>query len=110
MHTPLLPLSSPLHCSHRVLASNIMMTSYVSSYLSIFFCLLFDTCTYPSGKTFREASVRWFPVHHVHSVDAILLTHGHADAIFGLDVSLRMPAITTGYAMLCYVVVIGADT
>lgn len=37
------------------------------------------------GKTFREASVRWFPEHRVQSVDAILLTHGHADAIFGLD-------------------------
>ena len=39
-----------------------------------------------TGKTFREASVRWFPEHNVQTVDSILLTHGHADAIFGLDV------------------------
>lgn len=37
------------------------------------------------GKTFREASLRWFPENGVRSVDSILLTHGHADAIFGLD-------------------------
>ena len=37
------------------------------------------------GKTFREAAVRWFPRHDITKVDAILLTHGHADAFFGLD-------------------------
>jgi phosphoribosyl 1,2-cyclic phosphodiesterase len=37
------------------------------------------------GKTFREGVVRWFPEHNIESVDAILLTHGHADAFFGLD-------------------------
>ena len=37
------------------------------------------------GKTFRESVIRWFPRHQVRSVDAVLLTHGHADAIFGLD-------------------------
>lgn len=37
------------------------------------------------GKTFREASLRWFPKHGIYSVDAIILTHEHADASFGLD-------------------------
>jgi phosphoribosyl 1,2-cyclic phosphodiesterase len=37
------------------------------------------------GKTFRESAVRWFLRHSVSSVDGVLLTHGHADAIFGLD-------------------------
>mmetsp|Transcript_3128 Transcript_3128/g.4831 ORF Transcript_3128/g.4831 Transcript_3128/m.4831 type:complete len:186 (-) Transcript_3128:571-1128(-) len=37
------------------------------------------------GKTFRESVVRWFPANHVTHVDAVVLTHGHADAIFGLD-------------------------
>jgi phosphoribosyl 1,2-cyclic phosphodiesterase len=37
------------------------------------------------GKTFRESILRWFPRYKVRSVDAIVLTHGHADAIFGLD-------------------------
>ena len=38
-----------------------------------------------AGKTFRESIVRWFPEHGVGTVDGIVLTHGHADAIFGLD-------------------------
>jgi phosphoribosyl 1,2-cyclic phosphodiesterase len=38
-----------------------------------------------TGKTFRESILRWFPINRVRSVDAVLLTHGHADAIFGLD-------------------------
>ena len=38
-----------------------------------------------AGKTFRESILRWFPKYEVSSVDAIILTHGHADAIFGLD-------------------------
>ncbi|KAL7555454.1 hypothetical protein ACA910_020182 [Epithemia clementina (nom. ined.)] len=37
------------------------------------------------GKTFREASIRWFPLRHIHSLDAVVLTHEHADASFGLD-------------------------
>jgi len=37
------------------------------------------------GKTFREGALRWFPVHGVTSVDAIVLTHEHMDAAAGLD-------------------------
>ncbi|XP_062184366.1 putative hydrolase C777.06c [Phragmites australis] len=37
------------------------------------------------GKTFREQVLRWFVHHKVPSVDAIILTHDHADAILGLD-------------------------
>lgn len=37
------------------------------------------------GKTFREASLRWFPVHGIDTLDAVILTHEHADASFGLD-------------------------
>ena len=37
------------------------------------------------GKTFREASLRWFPIHSIQSLDAVILTHEHADASFGLD-------------------------
>ena len=37
------------------------------------------------GKTFRESFIRWFPRHDIQTIDSIILTHGHADAIFGLD-------------------------
>ena len=36
------------------------------------------------GKTFREGALRWMPSHNKH-IDAIVLTHGHADAIGGMD-------------------------
>eukprot|EP01134_Creolimax_fragrantissima_P002755 CFRG2755T1 len=37
------------------------------------------------GKTIRDACIRHFPKLGVETVDAIVLTHGHADAILGLD-------------------------
>lgn len=37
------------------------------------------------GKTIREAAIQHFPALGVTEIDAIVLTHGHADAILGLD-------------------------
>lgn len=37
------------------------------------------------GKTVREAALRHLPPLGVRRVDAIVLTHGHADAMLGLD-------------------------
>ncbi|KAL7419605.1 hypothetical protein Q5752_005517 [Cryptotrichosporon argae] len=37
------------------------------------------------GKTFRDQSLRLFPRWGVQSIDAVLITHGHADAYYGLD-------------------------
>ena len=37
------------------------------------------------GKTFREAVLRWYTAHGVGTLDAVILTHDHADAIFGMD-------------------------
>ncbi len=37
------------------------------------------------GKTMRESSLRYFPKFGVGGIDAIVLTHGHADAYLGLD-------------------------
>ncbi|KAJ2022559.1 hypothetical protein GGI06_001762 [Coemansia sp. S85] len=37
------------------------------------------------GKTFLESATEVFVKHKVKSIDAVLLTHGHADAMLGLD-------------------------
>ncbi|EGG06849.1 Hypothetical protein MELLADRAFT_124040 [Melampsora larici-populina 98AG31] len=37
------------------------------------------------GKSFRNAALEFFPPNKLSKIDAVLLTHPHADAIFGLD-------------------------
>ncbi|XP_066332393.1 putative hydrolase C777.06c [Miscanthus floridulus] len=37
------------------------------------------------GKTFREQVLQWFVRHKIPSIDSIILTHEHADAVLGLD-------------------------
>ncbi|XP_064972608.1 putative hydrolase C777.06c isoform X3 [Musa acuminata AAA Group] len=37
------------------------------------------------NPNYREQVVRWFTHHKIPQVDSIILTHEHADAIFGLD-------------------------
>eukprot|EP00030_Apusomonadida_sp_AF-17_P000544 a174980_79.p1 GENE.a174980_79~~a174980_79.p1 ORF type:complete len:337 (+),score=90.80 a174980_79:53-1012(+) len=37
------------------------------------------------GKTFREQAVRWFPKLGVRTIDTLILTHEHMDALGGLD-------------------------
>lgn len=37
------------------------------------------------GKTFRDAVINIFPLHGIQHIDALLITHSHADAILGLD-------------------------
>lgn len=31
------------------------------------------------GKTFQAAAVEWFPKHGLRKIDAVLITHAHAD-------------------------------
>lgn len=37
------------------------------------------------GKSFYESALRYFPTNGLSKIDAVLLTHPHADAILGLD-------------------------
>ncbi|KAF9650717.1 hypothetical protein BDM02DRAFT_3185196 [Thelephora ganbajun] len=49
-------------------------------YLHLLRTILIDT-----GKNFQAAALEWFPKYGLRRIDAVLLTHGHADAINGLD-------------------------
>ncbi|KAJ3548556.1 hypothetical protein NMY22_g1220 [Coprinellus aureogranulatus] len=43
------------------------------------------TIVVDAGKTFQAAALEWFPKHRLRRIDALLLTHPHADAMNGLD-------------------------
>ncbi|KAJ7102340.1 beta-lactamase-like protein [Mycena belliarum] len=37
------------------------------------------------GKNFQAAALEWFPQYKLRQIDAVLITHAHADAVNGLD-------------------------
>ncbi|KAJ7293163.1 beta-lactamase-like protein [Mycena rebaudengoi] len=37
------------------------------------------------GKNFQAAALEWFPPFQLRRIDAVLITHAHADAVNGLD-------------------------
>ncbi|KIY52801.1 hypothetical protein FISHEDRAFT_34626 [Fistulina hepatica ATCC 64428] len=43
------------------------------------------TIVIDTGKTFQAAALEWFPKYGLRKIDAVLLTHAHADATNGLD-------------------------
>ncbi|CAH9090509.1 unnamed protein product [Cuscuta epithymum] len=38
-----------------------------------------------AGKFFYHSALRWFPLYGIRTIDAVVITHSHADAIGGLD-------------------------
>ncbi|XP_052181304.1 putative hydrolase C777.06c isoform X2 [Diospyros lotus] len=38
-----------------------------------------------AGKFFYHSALRWFPTYEIRTIDAVIITHSHADAIGGLD-------------------------
>ncbi|KAF9925990.1 hypothetical protein FBU30_004313 [Linnemannia zychae] len=37
------------------------------------------------GKSFYESARQWHRVNKIHKIDALIITHGHADAFYGMD-------------------------
>lgn len=52
------------------------------------------------GPTFYEAACKAWAAHDLREIDAVLLTHGHADAVLGLD---HLRAWTIGHAVQSHV-------
>ncbi|KAL0341881.1 UNVERIFIED_CONTAM: putative hydrolase [Sesamum calycinum] len=38
-----------------------------------------------AGKFFYHSALKWFPIYGIRTIDAVIITHSHADAIGGLD-------------------------
>lgn len=55
-----------------------------------------------AGKSFYEACMQWFPRFSVTSLDAVVITHAHADAVAGLD-DLRDWTNRSGKSLPIYV-------
>ena len=45
----------------------------------------FSNIVIDAGKFFYEAAMQWFPKYLVSTIDALVLTHSHADAVGGMD-------------------------
>ncbi|KAH0590287.1 hypothetical protein H2248_000449 [Termitomyces sp. 'cryptogamus'] len=43
------------------------------------------TVVVDAGKNFQAAALEWFPKYGLRRIDALLITHAHADAMNGLD-------------------------
>jgi phosphoribosyl 1,2-cyclic phosphodiesterase len=60
--------------------NNVSIAIIFSSVDDVQKCVLVDV-----GKTMRDAVMTHLPVYNIQSVVGIILTHGHADACYGLD-------------------------
>eukprot|EP00434_Breviolum_minutum_P023671 symbB.v1.2.020881.t1/scaffold1778.1/size101634/1 len=49
-----------------------------------------------AGKTLRQAALQTLPKYGVSNIDALLITHGHADAMLGMDDLRDLQVISDG--------------
>ncbi len=47
------------------------------------------------GKSFLPAAVEWFPKYGLRHIDAVLITHAHADGMFGPDLRACVRSLHT---------------
>jgi Cft2 family RNA processing exonuclease len=48
------------------------------------------------GKNFQAAALEWFPKYSLRSIDALLISHAHADGMFSLHLRHN-----TEFTLLC---------
>jgi glyoxylase-like metal-dependent hydrolase (beta-lactamase superfamily II) len=53
-----------------------MILAFLHSRHAILSTIIVDT-----GKTFQAAALDWFPKYGLRRIDAVLITHGHADGV-----------------------------
>jgi glyoxylase-like metal-dependent hydrolase (beta-lactamase superfamily II) len=45
-----------------------------------------------AGKNFQAAAVEWFPKYGLRKIDALLITHAHADGAWPFNLTVEMKA------------------
>jgi phosphoribosyl 1,2-cyclic phosphodiesterase len=58
--------------------------------------LLHRTIVIDAGKNFQAAALEWFPKYGLRRIDALLISHAHADGMF----SLRLQELNTTHISL----------
>jgi phosphoribosyl 1,2-cyclic phosphodiesterase len=64
-------------------STNTVPDSIILAYLENSRTIVIDV-----GKTFREAAIEWFPEYGLRKIDAVLITHAHADGKLDMAASI----------------------
>jgi phosphoribosyl 1,2-cyclic phosphodiesterase len=51
------------------------------------------------GKNFQAAAVEWFPKYGLRRIDAVLITHAHADGVLRPNAEQFFSVLTCGYQL-----------
>jgi phosphoribosyl 1,2-cyclic phosphodiesterase len=59
--------------------------------------LVYRTIVIDAGKNFQAAALEWFPKYGLRRIDALLITHAHADGVCSVSHKQRMTYILSSY-------------